>query len=531
MRRPFRLSIRTKLIFLLTSTASVSVLMACATFWIYQLVHYRSALRTEETALVQLIAESSAPALLFYDGVAANETLAALRADPRIETACLYDRRGGVVARLDSGRKVEPCPPASPEEMVFTRRHLLIFRCIKMKGEPVGSLYLQVSLTEMYGLLLHFGETSIYVLLITSFFAFLLSSFLQGIISGPILHLTRVATQVSDEGDYLLRAHPFSDDETGVLIGRFNSMMDRIQQREADLQQAHSGLEETVRLRTLDLLSEIAERRQIEADLVAAKLLAEESNRAKSTFLANMSHELRTPLNAIIGYSEMLYEDAAASGDAAVRDDLSKVLFSARHLLMLISQVLDISKIEAGRMELELEPVLAGTLLQEILSTAEVLAKRNRNTLHREAETWDGLVRVDVLRFRQCLLNLVSNSCKFTEDGHIFISVARRRIDGRDWVVWSVRDTGAGIRADAIGKLFQTFSQVDSSATRKHGGSGLGLAISQQLCHAMGGYITVESEFGVGSTFAIHIPQYVPGLRSSSGLSLAAALASETSPK
>jgi signal transduction histidine kinase len=285
-------------------------------------------------------------------------------------------------------------------------------------------------------------------------------------------------------------------------------MMDRIQHREVDLQLAHASLEDKVRARTLDLRSEIAERKLIERDLGTAKLAAEESNRAKSAFLATMSHELRTPLNAIIGYSEMLYEDALAAGETTMTEDLGKVLFSARHLLSLISDILDLSRIEAGEMTVFPELVTASSLLGEVLPTAEILVKRNGNVLQTGSAMWDGKLLVDPTRFRQCLLNLVSNACKFTENGRIAIDVQQVDQDGKPWVLWSISDTGVGISPEGLTRLFHTFSQVDSSSTRKHGGSGLGLAISQQLCHSMGGRITVESEPGVGSTFTIHIPAY-----------------------
>lgn len=500
------LSIRRKLICLLTGTASLTVLIACTTLWFYQFFHYRVILRTEESAMAQLVAESSAPALLFNDATAANETLAVLRADPRVETACLYDKTGRAVAHFYTSRRASTCPQVAPAQVRFTRRRLLIFRQIETEHELTGYLYLQVSLAEMYGLLLRFAETVVCVLLLTTVFALALSSVLERIISRPILHLTRIATSVSRQNNYLLRAERFSSDETGLLIDQFNAMMDRIQEREFDLKQAHSSLEEKVRERTQDLRNEIVERRLIERDLEAAKLAAEESSRAKSAFLANMSHELRTPLNAIIGYSEMLQEDARATGAAEMEDDLGKVLSSGRHLLSVVSDILDLSKIEAGQMKMYLEWVDAGSLLQDVLPTAEILVKKNRNILHCDRQTWEGNLWVDPLRFRQCLLNLLSNASKFTENGNILISIKKTRLEERDWVLWSVSDTGVGISPDGKEKLFQAFSQADSSITRRYGGSGLGLVISQQFCQAMGGYITAESEAGVGSTFTIHIP-------------------------
>lgn len=502
-------SIRKKLILLLTATAALTVLIACATLWIYQLVHYRAALRTDESATAQLVADSSEPALLFNDAVAAKETLNVLKADARVELACLYDKTGREVTHVEAAGISTPCPAVTTPGAHFTRKNLLIVRQIDTQHELTGYLYLQVSLAEMYGLLLRFAETAGGVLLLSTIFALVLSSMLEGIISKPIIHLTRVATSVSEQNNYHLRAKRFTNDETGLLIDQFNAMMSRVEERENDLKLAHSGLEEKVRDRTLDLRTEIAERKVIERDLAAAKLTAEESNRAKSAFLANMSHELRTPLNAIIGYSEMMQEDAKAVESVEMVDDLGKVLASARHLLSLIGDILDLSKIEAGQMKMHLETVLVSNLLYEVLPTAEVLAKKNGNALECTEPMWEGTILVDPLRFRQCLLNLISNACKFTEGGKISIAIQEARQDEKDWILWSVSDTGLGISPEGRAKLFQSFSQVDSSNTRKFGGSGLGLAISQQFCHAMDGHISVESEVGGGSTFTIHIPLHV----------------------
>ena len=504
-----RTSIRSKLVLLFTATASVTVLLACSCLWVFQLINSRSALKIEEESTARLIADSSGPALLFHDLKAASRDLAVFRKDDRLSAACLYNVEGKLVTSFTNAARTSVCPSADKTDSHFTTHQLSIRRPVLVNGDRVGILYLDVSLTEMYALLNKLAGAGLTVLLLATLFAFGLSSVLQRFVSQPVLQLTAVATKIARGGDAGSRAQRISNDETGVLVDQFNIMLDHIQQREADLKRAYDTLEDRVRERTQDLRNEITERKAIEQDLGVAKVLAEESNMAKSSFVANMSHELRTPLNAIIGYSEMLHEEASAAGIPHFTEDLEKVLFSARHLLSLISDILDFSKIEAGEMKLYPEQVVSQDILDEILPTAEMLAKANRNRLVLVQPSWHGLMLTDSLRFRQCLLNLISNACKFTQDGTISIQVEQTRDAHGSWIEWSVRDTGLGISTEEQNRLFQTFSQGDSSATRKFGGSGLGLAISQQLAQAMGGRITVHSTLGEGSIFSIVLPDLI----------------------
>jgi PAS domain S-box-containing protein len=250
-------------------------------------------------------------------------------------------------------------------------------------------------------------------------------------------------------------------------------------------------------------LRNVTERRAAE-NLAKAKETAEAANKAKSAFLANMSHELRTPLNAIIGYSEMLMEEAEDQGLDSMLSDLKRIHGAGRHLLELINAVLDISKIEAGKMELYLETFDPGKTAQDVISIIQPLAAKNSNIL--TAQTGEGLVQAmhaDLMKVRQILFNLLSNACKFTKGGTVTLSVEN---GSTGWIRFSVADSGIGMTPEQSSRLFQSFTQADASIAQKFGGTGLGLVISQQFCHMMGGTVRLESEPGKGTTFLVDLP-------------------------
>jgi adenylate cyclase len=255
--------------------------------------------------------------------------------------------------------------------------------------------------------------------------------------------------------------------------------------------------------------------------LADARDAAMEATVAKSRFLANMSHELRTPLNAIIGITEMVMEDAEDSGDRSLREPLERIARAGKHLLQLINDVLDLSKIEAGKLEVNYEPVDLASLVGDVIGEAETLAAKNANRLSVDCPPNIGAVHSDPTRLRQIMLNLLSNACKFTENGSVSLSVARSREDGNDWISMRVDDTGIGMTSEQLGKLFQEFSQADSSTTRKYGGTGLGLAISDRLCRLMGGSIDVKSEPGVGTTFSVRLPAEQAGVPEAAPIEMA----------
>jgi signal transduction histidine kinase/CheY-like chemotaxis protein len=299
--------------------------------------------------------------------------------------------------------------------------------------------------------------------------------------SRPIEDLTRAVGDVAS-GQLSREVHVSSRNEIGVLARDFNRMT-------RQLREMVETMDEKVRLRTVELAE--------------ARDQAEDANRTKSAFLATMSHELRTPMNAIIGYSEMLLEEAEDTGDNWMQPDLDKILSSARHLLQLINDILDLSKIEAGRMTVFFEDVDLAKTAADIASTIQPLVAKNHNKFELVCPEEVGTIRTDLTKLRQTLFNLLSNACKFTENGTVTLEITRRP-DGM--VSFAVTDTGIGMEPHQLEKLFGEFVQADASTTRKYGGTGLGLAISRKFCRLLGGDITVQSTLGRGSTFTATLP-------------------------
>jgi signal transduction histidine kinase len=258
-------------------------------------------------------------------------------------------------------------------------------------------------------------------------------------------------------------------------------------------------------------LADITHQKQSEYVLMEAKAQAEAASVAKSAFLATMSHELRTPLNAILGYSELLMEEGNLPRIDEVRAGVQRIHRAGTHLRALIDDVLDLSKVEADRMELHLEPFLLGQILDSIVSTMEPLVQQNGNTLKVVCDAKLGIMHADQTKVRQIVLNVLGNAAKFTTNGVITLTCRRSKHNGREVVRFVVADTGIGMTADQLKRLFQPFVQAEATTTRRFGGTGLGLALSQRLCHLMGGEITVESREGVGTTCTIELPVRVEG--------------------
>src|SRR5579872_5547514 len=501
------LSIKRKLMLITMLTSGLAVVLSSAGFLIYDLISFRNSLSQDLMTQADIIGYNSAAAMAFKDEAAATVTLSALQAKEDIVSAVLYTRDGKLFAHYFHASAPPPSLPAPPQERGyrFVRNHLEVFRDVTLNGEPLGTLFLQSDMRQWNMRAKRYATIFLSFVLISGFFALLVSSKLQKLISGPILHLEDTMRMVSATKSYEVRATKFYGDEIGRLIDGFNTMLAEIQHRDTALQRAN----EELKTRTLELEGEITHRKRTQEELLKAKHAAEDASRAKSAFLANMSHELRTPLNAIIGYSEMLEEETQDSGKLENLHDLRKIQSAGKHLLSLINDVLDLSKIEAGKMGLHLETFDVSVMVEEMVTTLQPAVAKNSNTVRVRMAEDVGMMRADATKVRQILFNLMSNACKFTDRGTISLDVSQSVSEGHEWIRFRVKDTGIGISAKQQQNLFQEFTQADATISRKYGGTGLGLAISYRFVQMMKGRISVESQPGQGSTFTVYLPAQV----------------------
>jgi signal transduction histidine kinase/CheY-like chemotaxis protein len=479
------LSIKQKLTIIIMATAGVVVMLASAGFVTYDYMTFRAKLVADLSVLAEMLEVNASTAVVFSDHETAEKLLVSLKARPNIVAGYIYAPDGSVFAQYVRAG-AQAAPPARPLESGhrFEDGHLVVHRQMLTNGRDVGTIYLNSDTEEMRARIRSYATILGVVLPALFLIGLLISSRLQRVVSGPVLDLAETAKAVTRRKDYSVRAQKRVDDEIGLLVDSFNEMLEQIHTRDNELKVAN-------------------------AEANDARDKAEAASRAKGTFLANMSHELRTPLNAILAYSQILQDEARDRQQEHFVPDLQKIHLAGSHLLTLINDVLDLSKIEAGKMELVLGDFEVRKLVDDVASMIRPLVDKNQNKLAIECPPGVGTMHADATRVRQVLFNLLSNASKFTEQGRITLRVARAKEDGREWVSFIVQDTGIGMTAEQSAKLFQAFTQADASTGRKYGGTGLGLAICRRFCRMMGGDIGVTSDIGKGTIFTARIPAQV----------------------
>ena len=516
------LSIRTKLFLLLSLTAVLALVPVSTALIINEKFSVERNLVGELRSMADLVALNSSAALAFMDRQAAEEDLRSLSASPSIAMAVLYDEKGqsystyrrkgvDVAALMDDLEKTYPCRPSIAEQLrdqnqltYITGSHVHIIRPVWAETHRVGAIHLVDDMQQVRSRLAGYLFLMSAVVATTLIAVVLLSARMQELFTAPLLALMGSMNSVTRDKDYNVRVNKTSDDEFGVLIDRFNEMLQELQVRDNALKQYSFELEEMVAARTNDLSKAKEELETTVEHLKQAKEEAEGASRAKSQFLANMSHEIRTPMNGVLGMVDLLLQTRL---DPEQRRFSEILKGSGESLLAIINDILDFSKIEAGKLCLECIDFDLRSLIDDAVRLLATRAQKKKLELAvvvpEETQT---LLKGDPTRLRQVIINLVANAIKFTEKGEVEVRAGTLPAKkGKVRLQITVADTGIGIAPADRQRLFRPFSQADGSTTRKFGGTGLGLAISKELVTMMGGELDCESHPGKGTSFFISV--------------------------
>jgi signal transduction histidine kinase/DNA-binding response OmpR family regulator len=487
--------------------SGAALIMACTAFVAYDKVTFRETMLRNLSTQAQIIGSNSVSALVFNDPQSAENTLAALKASPGILSAVIYtpDSRPFASYLRDSGGQIPTLPSISPgqtEIHLFNNKEMVLVRSIAFQGKPTGIVYIRSDVEELNQRLRRYAGIAAIVLSVSLIAALLVSSIFRRAVAEPIVHLADTARIVSRDKNYSLRATlGRSRGELTILINAFNEMLMQIQQSEGALRKAHDELEQRVQERTAELETAKSELEAFSHSILRAKEEVERASKFKDQFLSTMSHELRTPLNAVLGFSDLLADERYGSLNDRQKRYVNNIHTGGQHLLKLISDILDLSKIEAGRMDLAIQEVPIESAFADVLSTLKPLAEKKSQVLAQNCES-HLIVRADSTRLKQMLMNLAGNAIKFTPEGGR-VELTAHEANGQVRV--EVRDNGPGIPPEEQNHIFQAFYRLRQSGTAIEG-TGLGLAITQRLAELHGGTLGLDSQPGQGSCFHFSLP-------------------------
>jgi signal transduction histidine kinase/CheY-like chemotaxis protein len=513
---PWPRTLRSKMIAVVLLTTLAALAVALGAMVANDVRRSQQAWTADLLTQAELLGQTTAPALSFDDPKVARQNLELLRYKPQVQAAAVYDARQRIFASYATSREHSHFPPGIEADGArVVDGDLVVFKRVVDQGEVLGTIYLRArhDLAERAA---EYTGIALTVAALAMLVAWALSYRLQRFVTRPIEAISLVSREVVEQKAYSRRVERRSDDEVGVLVDSFNSMMAVIEQRTAESERAlrdaarevlerREAQKEVMRLNT-ELERRVRDRTaQLEssnAGLERATAAAERANRAKSEFISSMSHELRTPLNAILGFSQLLSSDARSFTPAKQREFVQHILKAGNHLLNLINEILDLARIESDNLMLSPEPVALDAMLEECRSMIEPTTQRR--AIHMHFPDAGGLAVVaDRTRLKQILLNLLSNAVKYNRERGSVVVDARLGANGR--VRLSVQDTGAGLQPEQVAALFQPFNRLGQESGTIEG-TGIGLVVTRRLVELMGGAIGVQSTPGVGSLFWVELP-------------------------